>query len=95
MAEVGVEVDAGVGAECSGPGETLGVEAEPVLSLDGALVRRSGRIPAVQRICSSAEGVAALGFGRLQMRGDAGGPREVLIGRRSALGVRAGERDPR
>ena len=41
MAEVGVEVDVGVGAECSSPGETLGVEAEPVLSLDGALVRRS------------------------------------------------------
>ena len=42
MAEVGDEVDARIGAECSGPGETPEVEAEPVRSLDGALVRRSG-----------------------------------------------------
>jgi len=41
VAEIGVEVDAGVGAECSGPGETPEVEAEPERSLDGALVRRS------------------------------------------------------
>ena len=37
-----------VGVEYRGPGEAPEVEAEPVLSLDGALVRRSGRIPAVQ-----------------------------------------------
>ena len=41
MAEVGDEVDAGIGAECSGPGESPEVEVEPVRSLDGALVRRS------------------------------------------------------
>ena len=61
MAEVGVEVDAGVGAECSGPRETLGVEAEPVLSLDGALVRRSGRIPAAQSGGTAERGEGALG----------------------------------
>ena len=45
--------------ECSGPGEAPEVEAEPVRSLDGAPVRRSGGIPAAQGICSGAEGVAA------------------------------------
>ena len=41
MAEVGDEVDAGIGAECNGPGEYPEVEVEPVRSLDGALVRQS------------------------------------------------------
>ena len=43
MAEVGVEVDAGVGAECSGPGETPEVEAEPERSSTGAPVWRRAR----------------------------------------------------
>ena len=52
-------VVAEAGVECSGPGEAPEVEAEPVRSLDGAPVRRSGGIPAAQVICSGAEGVAA------------------------------------
>ena len=64
--------------ECSGPGEAPEVEAEPVRSLDGAPVRRSGGIPAAQGICSGAEGVAVLGFGRLRMGGDAEGHERYL-----------------
>jgi hypothetical protein len=50
VAEVGHEVDAGTGAECSGPGETLEVEveAEPERFLDGALVRWSSDGAAAQ-----------------------------------------------
>ena len=46
--------------ECSRPGEAPEVEAEPVRSLDGAPVRRSGGIPAAQEFGSGAESTAVL-----------------------------------
>ena len=48
------------GVECSGPGEAPEVEVEPVRSLDGAPVRRSGGIPAAQEFGSGAESTAVL-----------------------------------
>ena len=82
-------VVAEAGVECSEPGEAPEVEAEPMRSLDGAPVRRSGGIPAAQGICSGAEGVAALGFGGYGSE-EEGRLGLLFVGRRAALACGSG-----